>query len=151
MPDGTTGTRSATACVDASFVVRVLDAPRYPSVQREWERLVSTERELIAPTLFSYEVANALHQQQRVGKISAERAADGLQRVLRLPIELHGDAGLHSRALEIACEHQLPTTYNAHYVALAERLRVPLWTCDQRLAEAIAEGPPEVRLVLTVL
>ncbi len=147
MPDGTTGTRSATACVDASFVVRVLDAPRYPSVQREWDRLVSTGQELIAPTLFPYEVANALHQQQRAGMISVERAADGLRRVLRLPIELHGDAGLHSRALELACEHQLPATYDAHYLALAERLRVPLWTCDRRLVEAIAEGPPEVHLV----
>ncbi len=148
MPDGTTGTRSATvACVDASLVVRVLDAPRYPSVQREWDRLVSAGHELIAPTLFPYEVANALHQQQRAGMISAERAADGLRRVLRLPIELHGDASLHSRALELACAHHLPASYDAHYVALAERFRVPLWTCDRRLAKEMGGGPPEVHLV----
>jgi predicted nucleic acid-binding protein len=77
-----------------------------------------------------------------------ERAADGLRRVLRLPIELHGDALLYSRALELACEHQLPATYDAHYLALTERFRVPLWTCDQRLAKEIGKGPPEVYLVL---
>ncbi|MGH8938060.1 MAG: type II toxin-antitoxin system VapC family toxin, partial [Actinomycetes bacterium] len=138
------------ACVDASLVVRVLDAPRYPSVRREWDSLVSAGHELIAPTLFPYEVANALHQQQRSGMISAERAADGLRRVLRLPIELHGDARLHSRALELAQEHQLPATYDANYVALAERFRVPLWTCDRQLAKEMHGGTPEVHLVRTV-
>ena len=148
MPDGTIGTRSATvACVDASLVIRVLDAPRYPSVQREWDRLVRAEHDLVAPTLFRYEVANALHQQQRAGAISASMAADGLQRILRLPIDLHGDVDLHVRALEIAHEHQLPAAYDAHYVALAERFRVPLWTCDRRLAAALSDGLPEVHLV----
>lgn len=154
MSEGRTETRSATvACVDASFVVRVLDRPPYPSaqqpsVQREWDRLVGARYELIAPTLFPYEVANALLQQQRAGMISAERAADGLRRALLLPIELHGDALLHSRAMELAHEHHLPATYDAHYVALAERFRVPLWTCDGRLAEALRGGAPEVHLVL---
>jgi predicted nucleic acid-binding protein len=148
VPDGTTGTRSATvACVDASLIVRVLGAPRYPSVQREWDRLVSAGYDLIAPTLFPYELANALHQQYRQAMISPERAVDGLRRVLRLPIELHGDALLHSRALQLAHEHDLPATYDAHYVALAERFRVPLWTCDRRLAEKMRAGPPEVHLV----
>lgn len=146
MPDGMIGTRSATAgCVDASLVVRILDGD--PVALPVWERLVQLDGDLIAPSLLHYEVANALYQQQRAGRVSAELAALQLDRCLRLPIELHGDAGLHSRALELGYEHQLPATYDAHYVALAERLRVPLWTCDRRLAEAMAEGPPEVHLV----
>ncbi|MFN2496809.1 MAG: type II toxin-antitoxin system VapC family toxin [Pseudonocardiaceae bacterium] len=149
MPAETIGTRSATvACIDASLVVRILDAPRYPAVQREWERLTGDGRELIAPTLLPYEVSNALHQQQRVQLITSETAADGLWRVLRLPIELHGDARLHERAFELAVEHRLVATYDAHYLALAERFRVPLWTCDRRLAEAVRGGPPDVHLVL---
>jgi predicted nucleic acid-binding protein len=59
---------------------------------------------------------------------------------------------LHSRALEIAHEqHQLQATYDAHYVALAERFRVPLWTCDRRLVKELGVGPPEVHLVHLVL
>lgn len=146
MLDETTGTRNVTAaCVDASLVVRILDADS--AVVPVWERLVHLDGDLIAPSLLHYEVANVLHQQQRGGMIRAQRAADGLWRVMNLPIELYGDARLHSRALEIACEHQLPATYDAHYVALAERFRVPLWTCDRRLAAALSDGLPEVHLV----
>ena len=36
----------------------------------------------------------------------------------------------------------------AHYVALAERFRVPLWTCDRRLAKELTEGRLEVHLVV---
>lgn len=147
MSVGTTGTRSVTAgCIDASLVVRILDGDC--AAVAAWERLIQSGGELIAPSLLPYEIANALHQQQRMAKITAETAQDGLRRVLRLPIELHGDAQLHSRALEIAHERSLPATYGAHYVALAERFRVRLWTCDRRLAKEIGQGPPEVHLVL---
>jgi predicted nucleic acid-binding protein len=146
VPDGMTGTRSVTAaCVDASLVVRILDADS--AALPAWERLVQLDGDLIAPSLLHYEVANALHQQQRAGIITAETAHDGLRRVMNLPIELHGDARLHSRALEIAHEHHLQATYDAHYVALAERFRVPLWTCDRRLAAELRDGLPEVHLV----
>jgi predicted nucleic acid-binding protein len=88
-----------------------------------------------------------LYQQQRSGVVSSELAALPLDRCLGLPIELHGDAGLHIRALKIACEHQRRATYDAHYVTLAERFRVPLWTCDRRLAAELCDGLPEVCLV----
>ena len=146
MSVGMTGTRSVTAgCIDASLVVRILDGDS--SAMAVWERLIQSGGELIAPSLLSYEVANVLQQQQRTAKIAAATAQDGLRRVLDLPIELHGDARLHLRALEIAHERRLRATYDAHYVALAERFRVPLWTCDRRLAEELHDGPPEVHLV----
>lgn len=146
MPDGMTGTRSVTAgCVDASLVVRILHADS--AAMAVWERLVHLDGDLVAPGLLHYEVANALRQQQRSRLVTAELAALQLDRCLRLPIELHGDARLHSRALEIAHEHHLLATYDAHYVALAERFRVPLWTCDRRLAAALGDALPEVYLV----
>ena len=146
MSDGMTVTRSVTAgCVDASLVVRILDADS--AAVPVWERLVHLDGDLIAPSLLHYEVANALHQQQRSRLVTAELAALQLDWCLRLPIELHGDARLHSRALEIAHEHHLLATYDAYYVALAERFRVPLWTCDHRLAAALRDGLPEVHLV----
>ena len=146
MSAGMTGTRNFTAgCVDASLVVRILGANS--AALAVWEQLVQLDGDLIAPTLLYYEVANALYQHQRTRKISVETAQDGLRRAMSLPIELHGDSRLHSRALEIAHEQELPATYDAHYVALAERFRVPLWTCDRRLADARGDGLPEVHLV----
>ena len=147
MSVGMTGTRSVTGgCIDATLVVRILDGDS--AAMAVWERLMQSGGELIAPSLLPYEVANALHRQQRLAKITAETAQDGLRRVLRLPIELHGDAQLHSRALEIAYERTLLATYDAHYVALAERFRVPLWTCDRRLAKEMVGGLPEVHLIV---
>lgn len=141
-----TETSSVTvACVDASLVVRLLGADL--AVLPVWERLVQSNGDVIAPSLLYYEVVNALHQQQRLGLVTAELAALQLDRCLRLPIELHGDAQLHSRALKIAHEHHLQATYDAHYVALAERFRVPLWTCDRRLAAELRNELPEVHLV----
>ena len=62
-----------------------------------------------------------------------------------------GDAArLHFRALEIAHDRHLPATYDAHHVALAERFRVSLWTCDRRLAGRWPAGgaPRAVRTVI---
>jgi len=146
VPDGMSGTRSSTvACVYASLVVRIPGAD--PAACSVWEGLGQEDGDLIAPTLLHYEVANGLYQQQRSGRVTTELAALQLDRCLRLPIELHGDTRLHSRALEIAHEQHLPAMYDAHYVALAERFRVPLWTCDRRLADALRDGLPEVHLV----
>ena len=88
-----------------------------------------------------------MYQQRCAGVISAGTAADGLRRILLLPIELYGDARLHERAFELAVEHSLPAGYDAHYLALAERFRVPLWTCDQGLAKAVRGDTPQVHLV----
>ena len=33
------------------------------------------------------------------------------------------------------------------YAVLAERFRVPLWTCGRRLGDALDDGLPEVHLV----
>ncbi|MGH3548819.1 MAG: type II toxin-antitoxin system VapC family toxin [Pseudonocardiaceae bacterium] len=126
-------------------MVRILGAD--PAAVSVWGRLVQSDGDLIAPSLLYYEVANALYQQQRSDRVTTELAALQLDRCLRLPIDLHGDSRLHSRALEIAHEQHLPATYDAHYVALAERFRVPLWTCDRRLADALRDGSPEVHLV----
>lgn len=143
-----TVTSGSTAdCVDASLVVRVLDAPAYPEVEAVWIRLIGSGSALIAPSVLHYEIANELHQQQRAGRISEQLALDGLSRVVNLPIELHGDAQLHMRALELAVEHRLPATYDAHYLALAQRFGVPFWTCDARLAAAVAGRLPWVHLV----
>ncbi len=137
----------ATQCVDANVVLRLLNAPEHPAVADLWSEFVAADVEIVAPTLLTYELANAVHQQWRVGRLGPERARDLLDVAQALPIALYGDPHLHARALELAGEHNLLTTYDAHYVALAERFRVPLWTCDRRLAKEMHGTSPEVHLV----
>lgn len=139
--------RSGTHCVDANVVVRTLVDPGFPAVQELWAELTAADAHVIAPALLRYEFVNVMHRQRRAGRLGAATVADGLARLLALPIELHGDAALHIRASELAGEHDLPATYDAHYLALAERYRVPLWTCDRRLVDAVGERLPWVHLV----
>jgi predicted nucleic acid-binding protein len=138
----------ATQCVDANVVLRLLTAPEHPAVAELWSEFVAADVELVAPTLLTYEVVNALHQRCRHGRLGSERAHELLDAAQALPIALHGDAHLYARALELADEHNLQATYDAHYVALAERFRVPLWTCDRQLAKELRESPPQVHLVV---
>jgi predicted nucleic acid-binding protein len=66
---------------------------------------------------------------------------------MRLPIELHDETGLHQRAVEIAARFNLPAAYDAHYLALAERLGAGFYTGDARLARAVGGELPWVRLI----
>lgn len=50
---------------------------------------------------------------------------------------MYGDIQLHQQALKIATTYRLPATYDAHYLALAERLNIELWTADRRLFNAV--------------
>ena len=72
-------------------------------------------------------------------------ATGHLDDFLALPIEFHNPAGLHHRALAIAESHNLPATYDAHYLALAEYLSCELWTDDQRLLRRVGSSLPFVR------
>jgi len=137
---------NSSICVDASLVIRLVADPRDQAVVRLWEQWDAEGKQLTAPTLLYYEVTNALYryQKQRLMSESAVRLA--LQAALALNLQLHSDASLHQRALELAERLSLLATYDAHYLALAERLGAELWTADRRLAQAVQAALPWVHL-----
>lgn len=68
---------------------------------------------------------------------SPEIIWQSLELALELPIHLVNEANLHQRAREIAMQHSLPATYDAHYLALAEWMDIELWTADMRLVNTL--------------
>jgi predicted nucleic acid-binding protein len=68
-----------------------------------------------------------------------------IARFLALPVTLQAPAGLSQQALAVAAAHGLPAAYDAHYVALAQRLGCDLWTDDQRLVRQLGGPLPFVR------
>ena len=104
---------------------------------------------MIAPALLTYEVTNALFQNIRKGLLNLTQAKNALEQALSLGIELEflEEAGLSEQALELAQKYNLPATYDAHYLALAEREDCDLWTADTKLWKAVQEKLPRVHLL----
>ena len=128
---------SSTVCVDASIILRRALQPDDDAIKELWQSWVEDEVRLVAPTLLFYEVTNGLYQQQRNKILSPETIWKALELALDLPINLVNEANLHLRAREIAMEYNLPATYDAHYLALAEWMDIDLWTADMRLIKSL--------------
>jgi predicted nucleic acid-binding protein len=135
-------------CVDANLVLRLLESDTYeaPIVQL-WRGWHEAGHPLVAPTLLYYEVSNALRRYTAHGELLPEEAAEALEAALRLEIALYGDTDLHRHALELARRFSLPAAYDAHYLALAERLGAEFWTSDRRLTHTVQTALPWVHLL----
>ena len=88
---------------------------------------------LRAPELIVLEVAAALRNRVLRREVSVEEASQALARLQRLPIVRHPLMPLLDRVWEL---RDNLTPYDAAYVALAERLKLPFLTADEGVAHA---------------
>jgi len=91
------------------------------------------------PNLFHLETTNVLLLAERRGRMSATDTADQIALLGSLPLEvdqLTAEVAAHA-TLSLARTHRL-TAYDAAYLELALRLRLPLATRDASLAAAAA-------------
>lgn len=91
------------------------------------------------PVHFDAEVGQTLRGLERGRALSRDDAAWGLAGLARLPLTRHALEPLLEPAWQLRGRI---TFYDALYVALAQRLEVPLLTCDERLART--KPPVEV-------
>lgn len=129
---------SSIYCLDASIVVRLLLDPSDPvgPLWRSWQQEGAL---IVAPTLLHYEVTNALYQQQRQKRFSAEIVEKMLRTAQAFPIQLYSDPALHALAHRLATDYTLPAAYDAHYLVVAQHFDAQFWTGDKRLAAAIGD------------
>lgn len=124
--------------IDASIVAGLAfgEAPS-PKIALAIDELAVSEA--LAPSLFFFEVRNALAVNERRGRVTAEGSSDFLRRLAGLPIRfapLPDDDVL----MALARKRKL-TVYDAAYLELAKREGLPLATLDRALEKgAIAEG-----------
>lgn len=137
---------STKLCVDASVVVRLLNGTLQPETAERWDGARQAGRSLIAPTLIGYEVANSLYQSHRAARTPVSALLLSMNAFSALRIQLIGDDLLHGAALTIAANFDLPASYDAHYLAAAERFQIELWTADRRLFNSVAKRLPWVVL-----
>ena len=92
--------------------------------------------EALVPTLFWFEIRNALLMGERRGRITAERTGQFLSDLSLLPFVVD-ELPREVVAMELARRHKL-TIYDATYLELAQRKNLPLATLDDALIKAAA-------------
>ena len=111
----------------------------------DWIR--AQELTIAAPPLLRYEVVGTLRKLTHRRTISPEDGLRLLKTALSTPIEWMLDDALLERAFLMAGEHNLPTAYDAQYLAVAERLACDFWTFDRRMFNTVHQKLPWVRYV----
>ncbi len=117
--------------VDASALLEAL--LRTPVAKVLEERLLDPRETLHAPHLLDIEVAQVIRRYAANGEISSERGRVALADLADFPINRYPHDFLLPRIWDL--RNNL-TAYDAAYIALAEALKAPLLTRDQRLAAA---------------
>jgi predicted nucleic acid-binding protein len=133
--------------VDTSIVLKwVLDEPDSATALALLTEWINKEIVVRAPALLTYEVANALFQRVRKREMTADEARQALEDVLfpELILNFVEYTELSKRAILLAQQYNLPATYDAHYLALAEQVKCEYWTADTRLYYAVKDKLPWV-------
>jgi len=104
----------------------------HPVAQRAREILETASDKAVVPPIWWYEISNILIVNERRGRTTSDRSAAFLENLGKLPIDRDPDI---PPLVELARRHNL-TTYDAAYLALALRKRIPLATLDKALHSA---------------
>lgn len=133
---------SETVIVDSSIVVKwILHEADSHLANRLLEQWRNRDVTILAPGLLLYEISNVLYQRVRHGDIMPEKARQEIAGVLSSELTWFFSQypQLSLRAVELAHQFNLPATYDAHYLALAERENCEFWTADTRLWRAVRD------------
>jgi predicted nucleic acid-binding protein len=124
--------------IDASILAAwFLDEKFDPRVEAAFDAVARVET--LAPSLFYYEIRNALLVSERRNRITEAMSAAFLRDLGLLPIRLE-PAGDDASLMTLARKRKL-TVYDAAYLELAKREGLPLATLDRALEKAaVAEG-----------
>ncbi len=132
--------------VDASVSLKwVLDDEDgvAPSIELRNEA-VRGQVQMVAPSLWMYEVTNALVVAYLKGRVDLQQSGRALALLKNQGVRLADPEPMD--CLEIATSFEI-SGYDAAYLALAETLETELWTGDRRLYEKVRGRSERVRWI----
>lgn len=134
-------------CVDSCvYMALLMPDEDVPAVNELWASWRDCGTEICAPALFVWECLNVLRRAVVSRRIEEARAAALVSGVADAPVTL---MQAEDRADEVwsrfVLEYDLPTVYDALYLAVADDLGCELWTEDHRLYRAVHERVSWVR------
>jgi predicted nucleic acid-binding protein len=137
--------------VDASMAVKwVLEEPLTSEARAALIVWQTRGVRRIVPSWFGCEVSNVLYKRVLKGALTIPDAQIAVDALLR-DVTVHDiEPDVSKRGLAIAYQLGNPASYDAHYVALAERLGCEIWTADERFWNASVASFPFVKWLGTV-
>ena len=132
------------ASLAAMWAVPEVHSNQALALANQWAQ---EDTRLIAPCLMLTEVTNAFYKRVVRREVDLATAIAALHVVLEFGIEIREEPGLHSRAMELSHQLKRPTTYDCHYLALAEIHNCELWTGDERFYNSTKEIMHQVKWI----
>jgi predicted nucleic acid-binding protein len=116
---------------------------RTPAIEAVFDRVA--DRGAVVPSLWHLEVANSLTVAVRRKRISPAERADALSDLAQLDVSVDDETEQHAwrATTQLADLHGL-SVYDAVYLELAQRKRLPLVTLDKALIRAAEAAGVEV-------
>ena len=135
-------------CLDTSVLIQYL-VPEGLQVQAEALVLEAVENavRIVAPAFAWAEIGSVLRKKIRAGLITSEEAQGCFDDFCQLPIEYIDTDQIRAKAWEIAEQYQLPTLYDAAFLACTESVgvRCQFWTADKTLLNQLGQKLAYVR------
>lgn len=124
-----------TVVIDANFGIGLVYPMPYSIFCRQkLEEWLEDGTQVAIPALWDYEVISVLRKQRAQNRLSQEEIAIALEGLFRLPLRrIPADLSLANASLAWAEQLGQLVAYDAQYLALAERLKAPFFTADQKL------------------
>ncbi|MBE3588349.1 MAG: type II toxin-antitoxin system VapC family toxin [Thermoanaerobacteraceae bacterium] len=144
-------------CLDSSILVKLLTWEDGSEAAAElMESVVESGRTVILPAFAWAEVGSVLCKKARKKEITPEEAEEAWRMFHRLRVISYLDnEKVSGAAWEIAAKENLPTLYDAAYLAVAEvtakdsKEACEFWTADERLVNTLGGRKKYVRLLGT--
>lgn len=129
---------NSSICIDANIVIRSLVpatlSETAASALTHWQ---TKRKTLIAPSHLYFEVTSTLRRLVYLKQLETHEGAEAFSKFMQLKISVSSDRRILLLAWKLTQDFNRPRAYDTAYLALARLRRVPFWTADKRLYNAV--------------
>jgi predicted nucleic acid-binding protein len=134
--------------IDASFYLKlVLPEEKSEQVEKLWTSWIQESVDVLAPSLFIYEVSSTLRNKVHRKILAINDAEEIKSQLKNLEMTFIYSEDMLDTAWNIGSQLKLPTLYDCFYMALSKFLHIPLWTADGKLYNIVNKEFPLINLI----
>jgi predicted nucleic acid-binding protein len=134
--------------IDASVALkwRLRDEEATLQADALLDDFLASKLDLFTPTLFDYEIVNALKVAVTMGRLTENEVLSAIADFQQYDIERSDFREIQILAFQLASQHQR-SVYDGSYLALAQSKHLWLYTGDKRLFNAVGKALPWVKWI----